>query len=218
MPHTLVLFYSPGACSLAVHAALEHIGAPYTPVEVDLRKKAQLDPQYLAMNPQGRVPTLGLDGQPVTEVTAIADTLDRLFPQAGLFAADPLARARQMAAVSRLSSDIHPLYRALWIPSWFADDPVLHEALKAKAAERLRAFYGELDQRLGAGTWGDGEPSGFLAFYTTVFLRWSAAVAPQGLGPACEALRARMAAHPAMAAAVAREGIRLDSLKRLSDD
>ena len=66
MPHTLVLFYSPGACSLAVHAALEHIGAPYTPVEVDLRKKAQLDPQYLAMNPQGRVPTLGLDGQPVT--------------------------------------------------------------------------------------------------------------------------------------------------------
>lgn len=213
----LTLFYSPGACSLALHAALEHIGAPYRPVEVDLRKKAQLDPQYLRLNPQGRVPTLGVGDEALTEVVAIADYLDARFPDAGLYPRDALARARDLAAVLRLSSDIHPLYRALWIPSWFADDPAVHEALKAKAAERLRAFYDELEQRLQAGTWGHGEPSGFLAFYTTVFLRWSAAVAPAGLGPACEALRSRMAAHPAVAAAVAREGIRLDSLKRLSD-
>lgn len=213
----LTLFYSPGACSLAIHAALEHTGAPYRPVEVDLRKKAQLAPSYLRLNPQGRVPTLAVGAEAVTEVVAIADYLDARFPDAGLYPRDPLDRARDLAAVMRLSSDIHPLYRALWIPSWFAGDPAVHDLLKAKAAERLGAFHDELEQRLKAGTWGHGDVSGFLAFYTTVFLRWSASVAPAGLGPACEALRKRMTVHPAMAAAVAREGIRLESLKRLSD-
>lgn len=97
----------------------------------------------------------------------------RLLPQ------DALARARDVAAVQRPSSD-------------------------------------ELEQRLAQGHWGHGEPDGFLAFDTAVFLRWSWAVAGSGLGARCEALRARMAAHPALARALATEGISLDSLQRLS--
>ena len=217
MASRLILFYSPGACSLAIHAALEHAGAAYERVDVDLRQKKQLAPEYLALNPQGRVPTLAVDGSAVTEVVAIADLLDRRFPDARLLPTDEIGRAAAMAAILRLASDIHPLYRALWIPGWFSDDGAAHEALKATATRRLHAFHEELEQRLSEGRWGPGEPDGFLAFYTTVFLRWSAAVSPGGLGPHCEALRVRMAAHPAMAAAVAREGIRLDSLKRLSD-
>ena len=214
---SLVFFYSPGACSLAIHAALLHAAAGFEAVRVDLREKQQLAPDYLRLNPQGRVPTLAIDGQPLTEVAAIADYLDRRFPHAGLLPANDLARARDLAAILRLSSDIHPLYRALWIPSWFADDPAAHDTLKATATRRLREFHAELEHRLAHGDWGHRVPEGFLAFYTTVFLRWSAAVEPEGLGPHCEALRARMAAHPAMARAVATEGIRLDSLKRLTD-
>lgn len=213
----LVFFYSPGACSLAVHAALLHAQADFEAVRVDLREKQQLAPDYLRLNPQARVPTLAVDGRALVEVVAIADYLDRRFPQAALLPADDFARAQAMAAIQRLSSDIHPLYRALWITPWFADDPAAHDALKSTATRRLREFHGELEQRLSEGSWGQGEPDGFLAFYTAVFLRWSAAVEPQGLGQECEALRTRMAAHPAMAAAVAAEGIRLDSLKRLTD-
>ena len=75
----------------------------------------------------------------------------------------------------------------------------------------------ELEQRLAEGRWGQGDPTGFLAFYTGVFLRWSAAVAPEGLGPASEALRRRLANEPAMARVLAREGVSLDSLKRATD-
>lgn len=213
----LILFYSPGACSLAIHAALEHAGATYEPVRVDLRQKQQLAPDYLRLNPQGRVPTLAVGGRPLTEVVAIADYLDRRFPDAALLPRDDLDRALAMAAIQRLSSDIHPLYRALWIPSWFSDDVAAHDALKATATRRLHEFHAELDRRLGEGSWGPGEPTGFLAYYTGVFLRWSAAVAPQGLGPQCEALRARLARDPALARVLAREGVRLDSLKRAGD-
>ena len=122
-----------------------------------------------------------------------------------------------LAAIQRLSSDIHPLYRALWIPGWFSDDPAAHDALKATATRRLLEFYAELDRRLGEGSWGPGELTGSLSFYTAVFLRWSAAVAPAGLGPHCEALRLHLSQHPALAEVVAREGVRLDSLKRLTD-
>ncbi len=215
--HDLVFFYSPGACSLAVHAALEHAGAAYEAVRVDLRQKQQLAPDYLRLNPQGRVPTLAVGGRSLTEVVAIADYLDRRFPQASLLPREDIPRALAMAAIQRLSSDIHPLYRALWIPSWFSDDAGAHEALKATATRRLHEFHAELEQRLGNGSWGPGEPNGFLAYYTAVFLRWSAAVAPQGLGQACEALRARLAQDPALAHTLQREGVRLDSLKRVGE-
>ncbi|KFL37869.1 glutathione S-transferase family protein [Arenimonas donghaensis] len=213
---SLVFFYSPGACSLAVHAALRQTQADFEAVRVDLREKQQLAPDYLRLNPQARVPTLSVDGRALVEVVAIADYLDRCFPQAALLPTDDFARAQDMAAIQRLSSDIHPLYRALWRSGWFADDPAAHDTLKSTATRRLREFHGELEQRLAEGSWGQGAPEGFLAFYTGVFLRWSAAVDPQGLGPECEALRTRMAAHPAMAGALAAEGIRLDSLERLT--
>ncbi|KFN47101.1 glutathione S-transferase family protein [Arenimonas metalli] len=212
-----VFFYSPGACSLAIHAALEHAGADFEPVRVDLRQNQQLAPNYLLLNPQGRVPTLVAGGIVLTETVAIADFLDRRFPAAGLLPRDDIARALAQAAIQRLSSDIHPLYRALWITDWFAEDPGAHPAMKATAAERLKAFHAELEQRLAEGRWGQGEPTGFLAYYTGVFLRWSAAVAPEGLGPASEALRRRLANDPAMARVLAREGVSLDSLKRATD-
>lgn len=213
----IVLFYSPGACSLAIHAALLQTGAAFEAVRVDLRAKQQLAPEYLRLNPQGRVPTLAVGGRAIPEVVAIADFLDRRFPAAGLLPAGDVERALDLAAILRLSSDIHPLYRALWIPAWFADDDAAHETLKATATRRLHEFHAELERRLAEGSWGHGEPAGFLAFYTTVFLRWSSAVEPEGLGPHCRALRDRMGAHPAMARAVAEEGIRLDSLRRLTD-
>ena len=52
------LFYAPGACSLASHIALEEAGAPYDSVRLDLKTGEQQTPDYLALNPKGRVPTL----------------------------------------------------------------------------------------------------------------------------------------------------------------
>ena len=58
----ITLFYSSRACSLASHITLEEAGAPYTTVRVDFAKSEQRQPEYQAINPKGRVPTLVTDG------------------------------------------------------------------------------------------------------------------------------------------------------------
>jgi glutathione S-transferase len=68
----LTLYYGPGACSMASHIVLEESGEKYNPKRMDLAKGEQRAPDYLKMNPQGRVPLLQLDdGEPLAENTAI---------------------------------------------------------------------------------------------------------------------------------------------------
>jgi glutathione S-transferase len=83
------LYYSPGTASLAVHLALLEIGAPYRLELVDFDRQAQRSAEYLRLNPQGRVPTLIIDGKAHGEVAALLLMLadrhpeSRLAPRAG---------------------------------------------------------------------------------------------------------------------------------------
>src|SRR4051794_678268 len=79
----LKLFYAPGACSLAPHIVLEETGAAYEPVHVALAKGEQRTPEYLRINPKGRVPALAEGDWALTENPAILRYLARRFPQAG---------------------------------------------------------------------------------------------------------------------------------------
>ena len=94
----LELYFSPGACSFVPHVALEAIkgatGQAFEPKLVKLHKGEQKAPEYLALNPHGQVPVLIADGQPLNQIVAICDYLDRRFPQAGLLPAESWARAR----------------------------------------------------------------------------------------------------------------------------
>src|SRR5579862_8775395 len=94
-PRMMKLYYSPGACSMAPHILLEEIGVPYEAVRVAIAEGKTRSPEYLAINPKGRVPALfTAEGEILTEVPAISCYLAehspgvRLLPQGGL----PLAR------------------------------------------------------------------------------------------------------------------------------
>ena len=78
------LYYSPGSASMVVHLALLEIGVSYRLERVDLKAGAQRDPAYLALNPQGVVPTLIIDGKPVMESAALLLILAERHPEAGL--------------------------------------------------------------------------------------------------------------------------------------
>ena len=67
----LKLFYSPGACSIVPHIALEEAGAEFEPVPVILANGDHLKPEFLAINPHARVPALGTDRGVITENVAI---------------------------------------------------------------------------------------------------------------------------------------------------
>lgn len=93
----LVFYYSPMSSSNRIHWALEELGVPYEKVKVDLAAGAQKKPEYLALNPNGKVPLLVVDGHPIFESLAILIFLGEqfgtekdLFPQPGLERAEAL--------------------------------------------------------------------------------------------------------------------------------
>src|SRR5918912_4261062 len=90
----LKLYYSPGACSLAPHVALEEVGVPFEPVKVALAKGEQRTPEYLALNPKGRVPVLVEDGWVLTENAAILPYIAQRFGGGKLWPSDPKEAAR----------------------------------------------------------------------------------------------------------------------------
>ena len=89
------LYYAPGTCALATHIALEEAGAPYEAVLVDFRSQSQRSPEYLAVNPKGRVPALVTDSGTLTETPALLCFVAQRFPEAELAPlADPFALAQ----------------------------------------------------------------------------------------------------------------------------
>src|SRR6266849_9084805 len=114
----LTLYLSPGSSSMAPHIALHEIGVEFESRWVSFAKREQYAPEYLAMNPEGKVPTLLVDGRPLTEVAAVLYYLAKCFPQAGLFPTGDLeAEAQVISWMSFIASTIHPA-RRIGVERW----------------------------------------------------------------------------------------------------
>jgi glutathione S-transferase len=130
----LTLYFSPGASSMAPHIALHEIGAPFESRPISLARKENRTPAYLALNPEGKVPTLLIDGAPLTEVAAILFYLAKRFPQAGLLPeGDIAAEAQAVSWMSFIASTIHPARR--------------------QGIERCNEVYGIAERKLGNRPW-----------------------------------------------------------------
>ena len=100
------LYYAPGTCALASHIALAEAGADYTAERVDFKSNQQNSPEYLAINPKGRVPALVTDGH--SDRDAVDPRLvAQSFPKAKLAPDDPFAFAQAQAFNSYLCSTVH---------------------------------------------------------------------------------------------------------------
>jgi glutathione S-transferase len=108
----LVLYFGPGSSSMAVHIALHEIGAPFEARPLSFAKKEMRTPQFLALNPAGKVPTLLIDGRPLTEVAGCLYYLARRFPEANLLPhGDVELEAQAVSWMSFIASTLHPARR-----------------------------------------------------------------------------------------------------------
>ncbi len=108
----LTLYFAPGSSSMAPHIALHEIGVPFEPRLIPMARKEQREPAYLAINPEGKVPALLIDGRPLTEVAGILFYLGRRFPDAALMPTDdPEAEAHIISWMSFIAATIHPSRR-----------------------------------------------------------------------------------------------------------
>ncbi len=168
------LFYNPGSASFVVHWLLIELGAPHELRLLDFETREQKSPEYLKLNPAGVVPTLLVDGEPLTEAAAIVLHLADAFPDAGL--APPLgtrARAHYYRWLVHLANTVQPLFRNWYYPSEVAGEGN-EDAVRLSAQTRLDACWSRIDSHLGShGPWLLGERMSAADFHLTMLMRWS---------------------------------------------
>jgi glutathione S-transferase len=207
---TLKLFYSPNACSLATHIALEEVGADYELVLTSTRDGSVRKPEYLAINPKGRVPTLLTDRGVLTESPAILGWIAQAFPDAHLAPNDPFGFAEVQAFNNFLSSSMHIMFALHWRSPRFVEGEDHLAAVKAHAPKALAEQFGLVEDKLKDGrTWVHGQSYTTSDPYLVVFTRW---LDENGLGdlddyPHVKAHRARVEARPAVQRALKAEGL-----------
>ncbi|MET3844180.1 glutathione S-transferase N-terminal domain-containing protein [Bradyrhizobium sp. OAE829] len=154
----LKLYFAPGTCALATHIALAEAGADYTAERIDFKTNQQQSPEYLAINPKGRVPALVTDRGVLTENVAMLAYIAQSFPKAKLAPLDdPFAFAQVQAINSYLSSTVHVAhshkgrgYRWATEESSFAD-------MKKTLPKSMGAVFALLEQKMLKGPWMMGE-------------------------------------------------------------
>ena len=154
------LYVLPGSCALACHIALEWAFANYE-VEV-LTRDALKSEQFLAVNPKAKVPALVLDGNEViTEAQAILLYIADAFPDARLSSpsSDLVHRAKLNETLSELTSEVHPAFGPLIVPSRYTTEPACEESVKKAAFARVDACFVRLNAALEGKDWLLGERS-----------------------------------------------------------
>jgi glutathione S-transferase len=169
----LTLYSAPRTCALASHIALEQAGADYRVAWVDFSVNAQREPDYLAINPKGRVPALATPRGVITETPAILAFIAQSHPQAGLAPLDdPFAFAEAQAFASYLCSTVHPAHAHLLRGYRWADDPAAIEEMKRKAPEVVSDCFDLIEREMLAGPWVLGEAYSFCDPYLFTLAGW----------------------------------------------
>lgn len=216
---SLKLYFAPGACSFVAHVSLEAVkaagGPDFEPAMVKIHKGEQKTPEYLALNPNGQVPVLVADGQPLNQIVAICDYLDRAYPRTGLLPTEPWARAQALSQLAWMNNTVHPTFTHIFRASEFAESEAAQAEVKKIAVGRFRQYLERIQQWVAnAKNFWHGDRLSPHDAYAFTFLRWGglAGIDPKSL-PQYHAFVERVMAAPPVAAAIARERIGLDTYK-----
>ena len=198
------LYFAPFACSLASHIALREAGQAFELEKTDLRsKKTASGADFTAINPKGYVPALELDGgELLTEGTAIVQYLADQKPEAGLVPpAGSLARYRVQEMLGYINSELHKSYSPLFNPKTPAET-------REERIEYLRKRYAFIEQTLAGKDYLFGDQFTVADAYLFTVTNWARLVKLDLADfPNVLAFQARVAARPAVQAAMTAEGL-----------
>ena len=203
----LKFFYAANTCALASHIALEEAGADYETVRLSFATSDQRKPEYLALNPKGRVPALVTDEGVLTETPALLLYIAQRFPRARLAPLDnPFALARVQAFNSYLCSTVHVAHAHRMRGYRWADEPEAIEAMKRKVPHAVGDCFALIDREMLRGPWVMGEVYTICDPYLFTLAQWLEA---DGVDvaqlPKVAAHRRRMSERPAVRRALAAE-------------
>ena len=200
------LYTAPGTCALASHIALEEAGAAYTAERLDFKNSQQTTPQYLAINPKGRVPALVTERGTLTETPAILAYIAQSFPEAKLVPQDAFAFAQVQSINSYLCSTVHVAHAHKMRGARWATEETSFADMKRKIPETMSACFALIERDMLKGPWVMGEQFTICDPYLYTISGWL-----EGDGvdlatlPKVAAHRKRMSERPAVATVLAEE-------------
>jgi glutathione S-transferase len=199
------LIYSPGSCAMASHIALEETGAPYETRKINFRNGEQTKPDYLAINPKGRVPALITERGVLTETPAILAYVAQTNPKAKLAPLDdPFAFADLQAFNAFMCATVHVNHAHKARGYRWADDEAAKAELARKTPLNLRENYEMIDSKMIKGPYVMGQDYTIADIYLFTLASW---LPGQGLQasdfPKVDAIVKAMSERPAVKKVVA---------------
>jgi glutathione S-transferase len=201
--HTL--YYAPDTCALASHIALKDAGPAYALRRIDFHATQQRSPDYLAVNPKGRVPALVTVDGILTETPVILAFIAQSFPHARLAPDDPFGFARLQEFNSYLCSTLHVAHSHRMRGNRWADDQAAIESMQRKVPQSVGACYDYVETQV-AEPWVMGDSYTVADAYLFTMAQWLEAdgVDP-GRCPKVIGHRTRMRERPNVRAAIEEE-------------
>lgn len=192
------LYFSPGACSMATHIALEWTGQPYEIQKVSIH--GAKSPELLEHNPMGCVPMLEDDGLWLTQNSAILNYVAECYPDARIGGDDtPKGRAEVNRWIGYVNADMHPAFKPLFGATAYLGDEAVIEKTKANARDTLLQRFALVDRHLAGREWLAGSHHSVADAYLFVLTTWAPRVGVDISGlPNLQAFIARMKADPAV--------------------
>lgn len=160
------LYWGPHTCAIGIHILLEEAGLPYETEKLDVAGGATHAPDFLAINPKGKVPTLVRDdGSVLTEFGAIGLYVARLAPDAGLIPADAEGEARMTEVLEYVEGTVHPQgFARIFKPAFYEPQDVVHTkaglgqaSVKAQGRQIVEDGFAILDRQLAGRAFAAGE-------------------------------------------------------------
>lgn len=152
------LYYAPGTCALATYIALEEVGADYTAERLNFKANQQNSPDYLAINPKGRVPALLTDRGVLTETPAMLAYIAQTFPKAKLAPLDDaFAFAQVQSFNSYLCSTVHVAHAHKMRGARWATEESSFADMKQMIPKTMGACFSLIEQKMLRGPWVMGE-------------------------------------------------------------
>jgi glutathione S-transferase len=166
------LYYSPGACSLAVHVALNEIGAKFELQNVSVPAGQAKPAEFIKANPRAAVPTLEIDGNVLREGAAILTYLldsnkNQLLPSSGF------ERAKVLEWLSFANSTLHPLYGRLFFMKKTFGEEAEKNSIFTPTIAQIQKYWNEIEELLTTNEYITGNKISIADILITVVANWS---------------------------------------------
>ena len=212
--NAMILYYSPGACSLVAHIALEEAGLSFGTKRILLAEREHDTPAYRRINPHGRVPALRTDRAVITESVAILNFLASTQPAAGSVPLhDSFSAARCNELLSWFASSVHIAFAQIWRAERFAQQETIQSAVQSEGHRIAKSYFAEIERLCGDG-WLVGEVFTAADSYLLTFYRWARRIgAPMDRYPSWTSLADRVLERPAVRRVIEREQLSADEFR-----